>query len=232
MDGDLSQMENYPECIRYINSWVERKNFPQFSFLPRVPRVESGSTPWVWWQIMFRERCFHHNTVTITILPRVYRFNVLSHLCFWSCRSLFNLIRKKNLKKNSKNPSMSESDSMSAMISINKFKTIHEHHFDCLEMMFRLHYKTWCITRKYRNEYWTLHLCDSVIHELRVHFSWVVVKEPTVFHLTRLQIGKKILKIFKQKKILRKNLEIIRNEENLLNMYMERELWLIIFHEL
>ena len=142
-------------------------------------------------------------------------FSFLNHFLF---------SEKRKPKKKSKNLFMSESDTTSTMISINKFKTIHEHHFDCLEMMFRLHYKTWCITRKYRNEYWTLHLCDSVIHELRVHLSWVVVKDPTVFHLTRLQIGKKILKIFKQKKILRKNLEIIRNEENLLNMYMEREL--------
>ena len=47
----------------------------------------------------FRECSFYHNTVIITILPRVDRFNVLSHLCFWSCRSLFNLTRKQNLKK-------------------------------------------------------------------------------------------------------------------------------------
>ena len=119
---------------------------------------------------------------------------------------------------------MSESKSMNKMGSIKKVKTIHEHHFDCLKKMFRLHYKTWCITRKCRNEYWTLHLCDSVIHELRVHLSWVVIKDPTVFHLTRLQIGKKILEMFKQKKILRKNLKIIRNEETLLNVYMEHEL--------
>ena len=65
------------------------------------------------------------------------------------------------------------------MSSIDKFKTIHEYHFDCLKNMFHLHYKTWRITRKYRNEYWTLHLSDSVIHELRVHLSWVVVKDPT-----------------------------------------------------
>ena len=110
------------------------------------------------------------------------------------------------------------------MSSIDKFKTIHEYHFDCLKNMFHLHYKTWRITRKYRNEYWTLHLSDSVIHELRVHLSWVVVKDPTVFHLTRLQIGKKILMVFKQKKILRKLLKIIRNDENTLNIHMECEL--------
>ena len=126
----------------------------------------------------------------------------------------------KPLKK-SKNLSMSESDSTNKMSSIDKFKTIHEYHFDCLKNMFCLHYKTWCITRKYRNEYWTLHLSNSVIHKLRVHLSWVVIKDPTVFHLTRIQIGMQILKTFKQKKILRKMLKIVRKNENIMNIYME-----------
>ena len=36
-------------------------------------------------------------------LPRVHRFNVLSQQCFCSCRSLFNLTRRINHSKNSKN---------------------------------------------------------------------------------------------------------------------------------
>ena len=91
---------------------VSQRNFPNFHFYPgwtwefspifiSTPgtRVEIESTPRVWWQTTFRECCFHHNPVTITFLPRVNRFNVLSHLCFWSCRSLFNLTRRKNNKK-------------------------------------------------------------------------------------------------------------------------------------
>ena len=47
MDVDLSQMDNYPKCIRYIYTPGECKNFPQFLFLPRVPRVEIECIPWV-----------------------------------------------------------------------------------------------------------------------------------------------------------------------------------------
>ena len=114
-----------------------------------------------------------------------------------------------------------ESYSTKNLNSIDEFKTIHEHHFDCLKKMFRLHYKTWCITKKERNQYWTLHLSDSVTHELRVHLSWVLVKDPSAFHLTRLQIGMKILKIFKQRKILRKLLKVIRQDETIMNIYMD-----------
>ena len=110
------------------------------------------------------------------------------------------------------------------MNSIKNFKTIHEYHFDCLENMFCIHYKTWCVSKKYRNEYWTLHLSDSVIHQLRLHLSWIVIRDPSVFHLTRLQIGLKILSVFKKHKILRKLLKTIRSNENIINMYMEYEL--------
>ena len=120
--------------------------------------------------------------------------------------------------------SVSTSKSTNKMSSFNKFKTIHEYHYDCLKYMFRLHYKTWCIIRKERNQYWTLHLSDSVIHELRVHLSWVVIKDSGVFHLTKLEIGIKILMIFKNRKILRKLLKIIRKDENIMNIYMEWEL--------
>ena len=112
----------------------------------------------------------------------------------------------------------------SKMNSIDNFKTIHEHHFDCLKNMFLMYYKTWCVSRKYRNEYWTLHLSDSVTHQLRTHLSWVVIKDPSVFHLTRLQIGLKVLSVFKTHKMLRKLLKTIRSDENIINIYMECDL--------
>lgn len=118
--------------------------------------------------------------------------------------------------------------------STDKFKTIHERHFDCLKHMFRVHYKTWkCVTRHFsrrvsrkhkKNWCWTLHLSDSVIHQLRVHLSWVVIKDPSVFHLSNLEIGHKILSVFKRRKILRKLLYNICSHETIINMYMECDL--------
>ena len=107
---------------------------------------------------------------------------------------------------------------------MNRMKTIHDYHFECLKTMFRVHYNTWYVSKKYKNKYWTLHLSDPVIHEFRVHLSWVVVKDPSVFYLTRLQIGIKILKIFKKRKILEKQIENVKRDETVVNIYMEHDL--------
>ena len=88
--------------------------------------------------------------------------------------------------------------------------------------MFRLHYKSWYISNKYRNKYWTLHLSDSVMYDLRLHLSWVRVED--VFHWKKQQIGECILKIFKARKILGKLIENIKKDETVFNIYMERDL--------
>jgi hypothetical protein len=57
----------------------------------------------------FPEPCFYHNPVTITILPRVKPFFVLSHLCFRDSRSLFIFPVTRTNKKNSTTTSTSMS---------------------------------------------------------------------------------------------------------------------------
>ena len=68
---------------------------------------------------------------------------------------------------------------------------------------------------KYKNKkVWTLHLSDTVIHQFRLHLSWVVkIREPNIFQCTRLQIGTTIIQLFKTDKMLNKLIRIIREKE-------------------
>ena len=104
----------------------------------------------------------------------------------------------------------------------NNFEKKQEKHFNNLKWMFRLHYKSWYISKKYTNKYWTLHLSDSVMYDLRLHLSWV--RGEDVFLWNRQQIGNCILKIFKERKILKKLIQNVQKDETIINIYMECDL--------
>ena len=107
-------------------------------------------------------------------------------------------------------------------MTTNNFEKKQEKHFNNLKWMFRLHYKSWYISKKYKNKYWTLHLSDSVMYDLRLHLSWV--RGEDVFLWNRQQIGNCILKIFKERKILKKLIENVQKDETIINLYMECDL--------
>ena len=71
-----------------------------------LPGVEITCTPWVRERATFPEHCFYHNPATITFLPRVNRFFVLSNLRFLHCRSLFIFpVTRTKKEKLERNPS-------------------------------------------------------------------------------------------------------------------------------
>ena len=104
-----------------------------------------------------------------------------------------------------------------------RFRKLQVYHFEMLKLMFRLHYQTWCISKKYRNKYWTLHLEEDVMEDLRLHISWVRCED--VFKWGRLKVGRYILRTFKKRNILKKQIETVRTDECVINMYMDCELW-------
>ena len=188
----------------YIFTPGELRNYPQFSFLPRVrwrffpqfhfypgwaeefssifistpgTRVDIESTPRVWWQTTFPEHCFHYNPVTITILPRVHRFNVLSHHCFPSVRSLFIFWKKKTQKiiqgilqtimSMNPNPTMKK-----LKMKYGLFRLTQEHHEKCLKKTFLKYYEP--LSKGFKpNKHWTTHLSLGRDHE-RSTFTFVV----------------------------------------------------------
>lgn len=120
---------------------------------------------------------------------------------------------------------------MSSSVDMNltgQFERDQNYHFKCLQQMFRLHYQTWCvkgipISKRQKNKYWTLHVSEPVMFVMRLHLAWMFVGE-NVFLWSRIQIGKKILRLFQKRKVLHDLIEIVRRDETILNMYMECEI--------
>ena len=109
------------------------------------------------------------------------------------------------------------------------FNTDPEYHFKCLQGLFLRHYQTWCISRKYRNKHWTTHLPTTVIHQLRVHLSWIQKNDSRVYVWTRVEVGKKIIKLLKKNKKLNKLIRTIRKMENNVCIYMEHTIFNITY---
>ena len=112
------------------------------------------------------------------------------------------------------------------MNSTEKFKRDQDYHWECLQHMFRLHYKTWCtkgipISKRQKNKYWTLHVSEPVMFEMRLHLSWVLVGK-NVFRWTRIKMGKMILKLFKKYKVLNDLIETVRRDEIIMNVSLLR----------
>ena len=93
-------------------------------------------------------------------------------------------------------------------------------HFQALKRLFCENYKTWCFSRGYRNKYWTLHLSDSVMYKLRVHLHCILIGK-NVFNMTKIQVGKKILRLFKKRGILDDLIYTVRKDEFIWNKYAE-----------
>ena len=89
-----------------------------------------------------------------------------------------------------------------------------EYHMVCLKRGFIRHYRPWDISPKYKNKYWIMHLSDSTTKELRYHLSWVVQRyhKPNVFDWGRLKMGKEIVRMFKELKVLNALIRRIRKE--------------------
>ena len=86
----------------------------------------------------------------------------------------------------------------------------------------------WCtkgvpISKRQRNKYWTLHVLEPVMFEMRLHLAWILVGE-NVFLWTRIKVGEKILRLFKKNKILNDLIETVRRDETIMNVYMECEI--------
>ena len=150
----------------------------------------------------------YHNTV---IYPGVYRYYVLSSLCFPFLDHFFISSEIKTKKKTQRT-------------SANMFSD-REYHLFHLKRVFIKHYRPWDISRKYKNHAWTLHLSDSTTKELRQHYSWIVQRSHeniNVFNWGRLRLGEEIINLFKEFKFLnalicriRKEAYIRRIDENL-----------------
>ena len=54
---------------------------------------------------------------------------------------------------------------------------------------------------------------------IRSHLHWILGER--VFHWTRKKTGRKILRLFKTRKILKNLVAIVRRDETIMNMYME-----------
>ena len=114
--------------------------------------------------------------------------------------------------------------SSTKVTSSRPFNTDPEYHVECLQRLFVIHYHTWCISRKYRNKYWTIHLPNAVIHQFRVHLSWIQKNDSRVYLWTRVEVGKNIIKLLKLNKKLNKLIRTVREEENNVRIYMEYEI--------
>ena len=66
-------------------------------------------------------------------------------------------------------------------------------------------------------------MSEPVMFEMLLHLAWMFVGE-NVFLWTRVKVGKKILRLFKKKKILNDLIEIVRRDETIMNVYMECEI--------
>ena len=108
------------------------------------------------------------------------------------------------------------------------FNRSQNHHFDCLKRLFHTHYTTWSakgvpISKRKRNDWWTVHLSQSVLFDIQLHLARVLVGKNT-YRWSRLKIGKTMLRLFKQCGILNDLVENVRKYETVMNLYMEHEL--------
>ena len=95
------------------------------------------------------------------------------------------------------------------------FEMTQQHHKKCLQQVFLSHYEP-LYKGSTPNIHWTTHVPMKVMSDLRLHLSWVLGGDVT--HWTDGQIGKKIVKIYKEMGLLpflsneiRKHKHILRN---------------------
>ena len=139
------------------------------------------------------------------------------------------------------------SKASSNVSSSDTFDTNPEIHFKCLQDLFVHQYKSWRLSRRYRNTYWMGHLPKDVIHQFRVHLSWClnkkvrgrkrkrsrkskrrpsrVIQDPEKVLVWDVEIlGERILEFLKINKVLKRLIRIVMKNENIDNQFMEVEL--------
>ena len=66
-------------------------------------------------------------------------------------------------------------------------------------------------------------MSDAVMFKLRVHLHCILNGEKNAFNMTKIQVGKKILRLFKKRDVLNHLIDIVRKNEFIIWKYMDHE---------